>query len=990
MRIKTILKSFLALPLLLTVVSCQDKLKTGFAKGEAVRFSIGTDAAGTKAAYSGQATDNIERIDWQEGDLIRIYCGAVSEPSDKFADYRVTSDITAGGSNSTAHIEGTGGVGLRWGEGDHTFYAVFPSPEDNGVVTGIDVTPYASGGVKSSVTTNINGATVTANLPAEQAVIGGIVETPSGSGNYIAAPDLKNMLMTAKSGPYTETSGIPEGPDVFLSFTPLTTAIKFTIENGTGAELALTDVQLISGNGKASADVINGAFSVDLDQTGIASGKEVQPFSGNAFKITYSRNYPLCTSALNTSTDMADRTLTISVGTDANPLKLAVNKKLTFTFFLNPCHDFNDLTFKLVKSGGSWMSTRLGYTDGDGVFFPRHKKSTVEGLLVPEGAQWRVSFAPDVTPWDDETETEIDLKNHATQFETFVTAWDEGVNDAVTMKSNTNVSVDGNVTMNFDATAGTSSFTVTSGSPWKLQYKDGDGNWLDAVANELIDGWIKFDEVQGTGGAAGKTINATVSPASGDPELIESNHALNLQSAPVKGTEEAPWDLSMHDIQGVSNASGATTANCYVITSPGWYALPLVYGNAIKNGANNSVAYNPTAGTSGVTYLTPFVDASGGGISSPYITGAVSAYPLWQDVADFKLIAESGCTLLSQTDAAAKGLIGCNCGYVMFEIKKENLVEGNAVIAVSNGSNILWSWHIWVTDADLTPLVVTNSAGQTLNMLPFNLGWVYGDANTTETGYPEKTLETRIALLNGSAIIRTYEMNARRNRHATTQTVVSGCCTFYQWGRKDPAIRLYKVGEQFKNYTEITPQPASFHGIDGFSDTPGTQDIDFTIKNPASWIKGEGDWNANRYRNLWSALNTKLGETAEGYSSKPTKTIYDPCPPGYQVPQANAFTGWTEGGYLEDGKGWRAVDIFIPAIGARSYVSWAETWNATSDFGGRLWTAIPWKDYLKNGVNPYNDNACATTFGNKDSADYFKTDQESDRACGFTIRPMAE
>ena len=440
-----------------SVTSCQEKIR-GFTKGETVRFSVGTDASGTKAAYSGQVVDKIERIDWQEGDLIRIYCGQVSEPSDKFADYRVTGDIKASGSNSTARIEGADGVGLRWGEGSHTFYAVFPSPDNNGVVTGIDVSPYASGGVKSSVTTNINGATVTANLPADQAIIGGIVETPSGSGNYLAAPDLKNMLMTAKSNVYTPEIGIPEGT-VFLSFTPLSTAIKFTIKNGTGAELALTDVQLISGNGKESAYVISGAFSVDLDQTGITADTEVQPFSGNPFKITYSRNYPLCTSEVTTSTNMADRTLTISVGTDEEPLRLAVDKELTFTFFLNPCHHFDDLTFKLIKSGGSWMSTRLGYTDGDGVFFPRHKKSTVTGLLVSEGAQWRVSYEPDVTPWDTEDPIDIIL-------ETFVAtgigigSYEDGGTKSSVATSISGTSVNGNVTMNFDATSGTNGFTI--------------------------------------------------------------------------------------------------------------------------------------------------------------------------------------------------------------------------------------------------------------------------------------------------------------------------------------------------------------------------------------------------------------------------------------------------------------------------------------------------------------------------------------------------
>ena len=426
-----------------SVTSCQEKIRC-FTKGETVRFSVGTDASGTKAAYSGQFVDKIERIDWQEGDLIRIYCGQVSEPSDKFADYRVTGDIKASGSNSTARIEGADGVGLRWGEGSHTFYAVFPSPDNNGVVTGIDVSPYASGGVKSSVTTNINGATVTANLPADQAIIGGIVETPSGSGNYLAAPDLKNMLMTAKAGPYTESTGIPTSPEVFLSFTPLTTAVQFTITNQTKAALSIKSVSLTS-----ASSALNGPFIVDIDDT------EHQPESINLGNttISYSHIYPYCQRS--SSVTDAERTVTINF---ASPITLAYDAniencgKLTFTFFLQPCQNFDDLTFKLVKSDNSWMSTKLGYTDGTGVLFPRFKKSTVTGLLVPEGAQWRVSYEPDVTPWDAEDPIDIIL-------ETFVAtgigigSYADGGTKSSVATSISGTSVNGNVTMNFDATS---------------------------------------------------------------------------------------------------------------------------------------------------------------------------------------------------------------------------------------------------------------------------------------------------------------------------------------------------------------------------------------------------------------------------------------------------------------------------------------------------------------------------------------------------------
>lgn len=48
-------------------------------------------------------------------------------------------------------------------------------------------------------------------------------------------------------------------------------------------------------------------------------------------------------------------------------------------------------------------------------------------------------------------------------------------------------------------------------------------------------------------------------------------------------------DLSMFDIYG--NSISQTTANCYVVSKPGIYKFPLVFGNALKNGSVNSLSY---------------------------------------------------------------------------------------------------------------------------------------------------------------------------------------------------------------------------------------------------------------------------------------------------------------------------------------------------------------------------------------------------------------
>ena len=37
-----------------------------------------------------------------------------------------------------------------------------------------------------------------------------------------------------------------------------------------------------------------------------------------------------------------------------------------------------------------------------------------------------------------------------------------------------------------------------------------------------------------------------------------------------------------------------STANSYIISAPGFYSIPLVYGNAIKDGNDNPASYQTT------------------------------------------------------------------------------------------------------------------------------------------------------------------------------------------------------------------------------------------------------------------------------------------------------------------------------------------------------------------------------------------------------------
>ena len=128
-----------------------------------------------------------------------------------------------------------------------------------------------------------------------------------------------------------------------------------------------------------------------------------------------------------------------------------------------------------------------------------------------------------------------------------------------------------------------------------------------------------------------------------------------LQNAAERGSKAEPVDLSFDNTGILHNGflfdNKQYTANCYIVCAPGWYSFPLVYGNAIAAGSVNTDAYAPNV--SGTTALSPFVDACGQGISSPYINNGpkpvAKARLEWTDVVG--LVADEVSVVGSGTDA---------------------------------------------------------------------------------------------------------------------------------------------------------------------------------------------------------------------------------------------------------------------------------------------------------------------------------------------------
>ncbi|WP_373594504.1 fimbrillin family protein, partial [Bacteroides caccae] len=169
----------------------------------------------------------------------------------------------------------------------------------------------------------------------------------------------------------------------------------------------------------------------------------------------------------------------------------------------------------------------------------------------------------------------------------------------------------------FTYTGGTQQYRVTSyrqnaqgekeAAEWTTQYAEDGTTWTDTKPV-----WLTAFTASGTGGDSAQPCDATVEAQTG---ISNDLHTAALKAATAKGSETTPYNLS----SSTGGSSVENTANCYVVSAPGYYSLPLVYGNAIKNAATNASAYTSTA--TGNNILNPFINHAGNGITDPYISG---------------------------------------------------------------------------------------------------------------------------------------------------------------------------------------------------------------------------------------------------------------------------------------------------------------------------------------------------------------------------------
>lgn len=410
----------------------------------------------------------------------------------------------------------------------------------------------------------------------------------------------------------------------------------------------------------------------------------------------------------------------------------------------------------------------------------------------------------------------------------------------------------------------------------------------------------------------------------GQTMALSSSHDVVLSSNTAASNIDLSWYYPYNNGPKYHNDT-PEPANCYIVNRIGSYTFPLVYGNKTSNGTEAACFKDNTGATIAYSNIRDQVGIYGNAVpddatslnkylweptgytpdGKPTIESTLRVELLWQDVKGM---------ITSPTVSATYNNIG-------FTVHTS--VPGNAVLALqarkvyfentwATRSNItygdwetLWTWHIWMTDEVYRNEGVENEQSldtyyingtesgsgdhiatlqdyttpdtKTYDILPINLGWVPDNDNFGLYKSRSVWIKIKQTGTENTTVVKITQ-------HARQQ-LYTGTGTVYQWGRPTafPAVRnlagtvrpIYDIDN--KDITTKFVLAQSTNGGDA-------------IANPYGVLQ----WETNA--NSWFDVSNSDYATANAMWNSTTKTVYDPCPPGFRVPSANVFKVFSKTG----------------------------------------------------------------------------------------------
>ncbi|MBR1520663.1 MAG: hypothetical protein IJ635_05440 [Bacteroidaceae bacterium] len=312
-----------------------------------------------------------------------------------------------------------------------------------------------------------------------------------------------------------------------------------------------------------------------------------------------------------------------------------------------------------------------------------------------------------------------------------------------------------------------------------------------------------------------------------------------------------------------------------------------------------------------------------------YLDNHLTAKIIWQDTKDapnqfntpvyntgtqsisFQITASgSGTSKTVQPGNCVIALTGKKTEYkTRYIYDSSNTLKNNTPTQESTGTTaateeILWTWHIWCTDevyqnfkqsendhvntrystwnsTNQNMIVeIENNDGTKTNILPVNLGWV-PDNNQWNIYTPR---EVWVEIAQTKPDNENFTNNQKihlKIRQEARQDLITGTSTIYQWGRPTALPMVLDINKTeraiYGNNDSDIKNNFKLQNITNFQDA---------ILNPTTLFRTLSDGK------IW--FETSGNHNYWGHEG--VKTIYDPCPPGFRVPQMSVFTGFSRNG----------------------------------------------------------------------------------------------
>jgi hypothetical protein len=411
--------------------------------------------------------------------------------------------------------------------------------------------------------------------------------------------------------------------------------------------------------------------------------------------------------------------------------------------------------------------------------------------------------------------------------------------------------------------------------PWKLQYSTDGTTWTDFSASSGSFGSTQFSLSSRTSESLTLAITGTSSYTQ-ETNTIQNQDKADMAARSPFTASGTYFDLSKHPCYGILGSSAPqetarTTANCYVVSRPGDYEFPCVYGNAITNGATDYASFAPGHTNSAVKSIESkvaqanihwaknFRNAANANITDPWIVDDLSATNLSAQVLQGSDIVTS-----------ASVVSGSDGDYIQFSVAPGNIKPGNVIIALkgnygSRTGAIMWSWHIWVTNKDLTPVSIGGK-----QMMDWNLGWMDSN-NVKRRTYDDRSLQFRVIQTDAQGNVLAVGDSETFTVTQTGDVVNSGANygtnPYYQWGRKDPLasdaqvdvlqyrpLDIHSVSDSWDYYVrsceglETSSQASGYHADANYGFAIRTPMKAVTNSYTTGWVSGpvvpNGLWNA--------------------------------------------------------------------------------------------------------------------------------------------------